>query len=80
MAVYSHINKEELTEKLNYEGNKLLNFILPKIFNKEIAILSCFLTLLNPFFFGKKSFCFFKILGRVFSLCFSNKTKKKKNH
>ena len=34
-ALGQHINKGELIQKLNQQGTKLLNFVLPKIFNNE---------------------------------------------
>jgi len=46
----------EIRHSINYTFSILgvigLFFINRKIFNKEIAIMSCVLTLLNPFFFG----------------------------
>ena len=35
IAIDQHINKGELIQKLNQQGTKLLNFVLPKIFNNE---------------------------------------------
>ena len=46
----------EIRHSINYILSSIgvlgLFFVNRKIFNKEIAILSCFLTLLNPIFFG----------------------------
>ena len=35
VTVDQHINKGELIQKLNHQGTKLLNFVLPKIFNNK---------------------------------------------